>query len=129
MNTVFAISPPLADGSLLGLFGGLFDGELHVRGRFAQDFFLRIGLAVLALASVVAVGVLYAKEIGRLGVARRLMLAAVRMTTVLVVAFLLLRPVWVNETTGSKPRPVAILIDVSESMNSKDPRPALEDQG
>src|SRR4051812_28809020 len=113
MNTVSALS----------LFG-----ELQTRGWVAQDLLYRILLALLALAAVGAVGVLYAKEVGRLGVGRRLVLAAVRVATVLVVAFLLLRPVWVTETAGSKPRPVALLIDVSQSMDSKDPRPALEDQ-
>jgi hypothetical protein len=109
MNTVFALS--------------LFAAEMQTRGWFPR------WLAVLlALAAVAAVGVLYAKESGKLGVARRLALAAVRAATVLVVAFLLLRPVWVTEFTGQKRRPVAVLIDVSESMNAKDPRPALEDQ-
>ena len=114
MSTVFALS--------------LFSGELQVRGRFAQELVLRVGLVALALAAVVAVGVLYAKEVGRLGVGRRLLLAGVRMAAVLTVAFLLLRPVWVNETSGEKRRPVAVLIDVSQSMDSKDPRPNLDDQ-
>ena len=114
MNTVFALS--------------LLSGELQVRGRFAQELLLRVGLVALALAALVAVGVLYAKEVGRLGVGRRLLLAGVRMAAVVAVAFLLLRPVWVAETSGQKRRPVAVLIDVSESMNSKDPRPNLDDQ-
>src|SRR3954467_13582442 len=109
MNTVFALS--------------LLSGELQTRGWFPRWIAFALGLA-----AVVAVGVLYAKEIGRLGVGRRLVLAAVRMATVLVVAFLLLRPVWVTESAGDKRRPVAVLIDVSQSMDSKDPRPAPEDQ-
>src|SRR3954470_11732883 len=106
MNTVFALT--------------LFSGEMQARGWFP-----RVPAVLLGLAAVVAVGVLYAKEIGRLGVGRRLVLAGVRMATVLVVAFLLLRPVWVEEKTGDKRRPIAILIDASESMNAQDPRPAL----
>lgn len=101
----------------------LLFGELQTRGWFP-----RWAAVLLAVLAVVAVGVLYAKEIGRLGVARRLMLAGVRMATVVVVAFLLLRPVWVNELKGDKRRPIAVLIDASQSMDSKDPRPALEDQ-
>jgi hypothetical protein len=109
MNTVFASIPLFA--------------ELQTRGWFWRELAL-----LLALAAVVAVGVLYAKEVSRLGVARRLVLAAVRMASVLVIAFLLLRPVWVTEATDSRRRPIAVLIDVSQSMSAKDPRPALDDQ-
>ena len=73
MNTAFALT--------------LFASELQTRGWFPRWLAF-----ALALAAVVAVGVLYALEIGRLGIGRRLALAVVRMTTVLVVAFLLLRP-------------------------------------
>lgn len=104
-------------------FAYMLFGELQTRGWFGREWAVLLGLL-----AVVAVGVLYAKEIGRLGAARRLALAAVRMTTVLVVAFLLLRPVWVSELKGDRRRPVAVLIDVSQSMDSKDPRPALDDQ-
>ncbi len=98
-------------------------GELQTRGWFYRELAVALGLL-----AVVAVGALYALEAGRLGVVRRLALAAVRMVTVLVVAFLLLRPVWVSEATGDKRRPIAVLIDASQSMDAKDPRPALEDQ-
>lgn len=110
MNTVFALSIPLV-------------GELQRRGWFPGWLAL-----VLLLAAVVAVGWLYAQEAGRLSVPRRLMLAAVRILTVLVVAFLLLRPVVVQEKINEKPRPIALLIDVSQSMNNADPRPTLPDQ-
>lgn len=121
MNTV---SPSLfADSPLFGLFWGLIPGELQIRGGFRPWV-----VFLLALLAVAAVGMLYAKEIGRLGVARRLVLAAVRMATVLAVAFLLLRPVWIWEDSDQKRRSVAVLIDVSLSMESNDPRPALEDQ-
>ncbi|MCS6865757.1 MAG: hypothetical protein RMJ56_14765 [Gemmataceae bacterium] len=110
MNTVFALSIPMV-------------GELQRRGWFPGWLAL-----VLLLAAVVAVGWLYAHEAGRLSVPRRLMLATVRMLTVIVVAFLLLRPVVVQEKTNAKPRPIALLIDVSQSMNSADPRPTLPDQ-
>ncbi len=109
MYTVFATLPLFA--------------ELQRRGWF--PLWLAI---VLGLAAVVAVGVLYVKEAGRLGVGTRLAMACVRMTIVLVVAFLLLRPVWVAEDKGSKPRSIGVLIDVSQSMDSKDPRPLAADQ-
>jgi hypothetical protein len=120
MNTVFASSSSAGE-PLFGLFFGLLDG-LQTRGWFGRE--LAVLLAVLA---VVAVGVLYAKEASRLGVWRRLMLAGVRMLSVVAVVFLLLRPVWVSETSGTKRRPIAVLIDVSESMNAKDPRPNPDD--
>src|SRR5688500_18228176 len=109
MNTVLAFIPVL--------------DNLQRRGSFPGWVAI-----ILGLMAVAAVGVLYALEAGRLSAVRRLVLAAVRVTVVLVVAYLLLRPVWVSETTGQRPRPVAVLIDVSESMNSRDPRPAPEDR-
>ncbi|QJW92729.1 hypothetical protein [Frigoriglobus tundricola] len=128
MNTEFA-TPASFAAAPLGALWDLFHGDLQTRGWLAQDLAYRIGLALLALASVAAAAVLYAKESARLGVARRLVLAGVRMCTLLVVVFLLLRPVWVVNEGRDKRRPVAVLIDVSESMNSADPRPANEDQG
>ncbi|HEY1189172.1 MAG TPA: hypothetical protein VGE74_16070 [Gemmata sp.] len=97
--------------------------ELQRRGWFPAWLAL-----LLALAAVAAVGVLYALEAGHLGALRRLLLAGVRMAIVLAVAFLLLRPTWIHEYHGERPRPVAVLIDVSQSMGQKDPRPNAEDQ-
>src|SRR2546430_1066252 len=126
MNTVFA-STSSAGAPLFGAFFGLFDGDLQYRGWLAQDWGYRVGLVVLMLVAVAAIGILYAKESGRIGIFRRLMLAGVRVVTLLVIAFLLLRPVWVTEYKGDRRRPIAVLIDASESMNAKDPRPAAED--
>lgn len=109
MTSLFAVAPLFA--------------EMQRRGWFPTWVAL-----LLALAAVAAVGVLYAKEVGRVSVARRLVLAGVRMSILLVVAFLLLRPAWVSETTGERPRPVAVLLDVSQSMDQKDPRPNPDDQ-
>ena len=97
--------------------------ELQRRGWFPTWLAL-----LLALAAVAAVGVLYAFEAGRLSVPRRLALAGVRTAVLLVVAFLLLRPAWVRESSGPRPRPVAVLIDVSQSMDQKDPRTGAEDR-
>src|SRR5262245_1630781 len=112
-----------ASFELLGLFWGLIDGDLERRGWFPGGIALLLGLA-----SIAAICVLYALETGRLGVMRRIMLAGVRMVILLVVAYLLLRPVWISETTGNKTRPVCVLIDVSQSMNNEDPRPHPDDQ-
>ncbi len=109
MNTVVAFTPLFA--------------ELQRRGWF--PLWSALLLAVLA---VLAVGVLYIKEARRLGLIPRLALATVRVTVVLLVAFLLMRPVWVWENTQERRRPVAVLIDVSQSMDSNDPRPNTADQ-
>src|SRR5580700_2465100 len=77
---------------------------------------------ILCVAGVAAVGMLYAKEAGRLGFFGRALMASVRMAIVAVVAFLLLRPVMVRDLREERSRPVTILIDVSESMDHKDPR-------
>jgi hypothetical protein len=98
--------------------------QLQVRGWF--PWWLAVLLGALAIAAII---VLYIKESGRLGVPTRVALATVRTATVVVVAFLLLRPVWANEKKGEKARPVAILIDVSQSMANADPRPNTADLG
>ncbi|MBP3957214.1 hypothetical protein J8F10_18285 [Gemmata sp. G18] len=123
MNALFAIAPQFADAPLLGLFWGLFTGEPQVRGGIRPEVAIPLGLVAVA-----AVVVLYAKEAGRLTAAQRLLLTGVRAAIVTVVAFLLTRPVWVSERAGERPRPVAVLIDVSQSMDQKDPRPNPDDQ-
>jgi hypothetical protein len=55
-------------------------------------------------------------------------MATLRVAIVVTVAFLLLRPVWVNDRKDEKRRPVALLVDVSQSMDSQDPRPGASDQ-
>ncbi|MBY0512676.1 MAG: hypothetical protein K2P78_02045 [Gemmataceae bacterium] len=109
MQTLLAVSPVLA--------------ELTTRGWF--PLWLAIPLAVVGAAGV---GVLYALEAGRLGTAPRVVMAALRMAIVAAVAFLLLRPVWAYETHADRRRPVAVMIDVSQSMNHNDPRGSAEDQ-
>ena len=55
-------------------------------------------------------------------------MACVRMAIVLVVAFLLVRPVLVSEDRGRGRGRSSVLIDVSQSMDSRDPRPSAADQ-
>src|SRR5581483_12082551 len=104
------------------MVGTLF-AELSLRGWFPGWLALLLGLAAVAAA-----GVFYAREAGRIAVLPRVLMAAVRMGILLAVAFLLLRPVWVVEDRGERRRPVAVLVDVSQSMDSADPRPSTADQ-
>jgi hypothetical protein len=83
---------------------------------------------LIGFVAILAVGVLYVKETGRLGVLTRLCMAAVRMMIIVFVAFLILRPVLVREHGGERTRPVGVLIDVSQSMEKEDPRPNSADQ-
>jgi hypothetical protein len=108
---------------MLHLFALFSIPDLQARGWFPA--WLALVLGVLAVA---VVGVLYVKEAGRLSVATRAGMAALRVLIVLLVAFLLVRPVLVTEDRGAKPRPVGVLVDVSQSMDSKDPRPTAADQ-
>ncbi len=105
------------------LFGLFWISGLQVRGSFPEWL-----ACLLAALAIVAVVVLYLKEAGRLGLPARIALATVRAGIVAVVAFLLLRPVWVKEEKGDNPRPIAVLIDVSLSMASEDPRPNTADR-
>ena len=96
--------------------------ELSLRG-WHWGFGLFFGLA-----AVIAVGLLYVRESARIGFFPRSLMALLRFAIVATIAFLLLRPVWVKENKGERRRPVALLVDVSQSMNSKDPRPGITDQ-
>jgi hypothetical protein len=108
MQTLFALDPVFA--------------ELAFRGWF--PWWLAVPLGVLGAA---AVGVLYVVEAGRIGFFPRTIMAAIRMAIVALVTFLLLRPVWTSELNDERRRPVAVLVDVSQSMNTNDPRPNPED--
>lgn len=106
------------------VFAFLWMESLQFRGSFIPWVAILLG----ALAAV-AVVVLYVKESAKLPIVPRTVMALVRTAIVVVIAFLLMRPVWVAEEKRDKVRPVAVLIDVSASMDNADPRPSLEDQG
>jgi hypothetical protein len=97
--------------------------ELSLRGWF--PLWLAALLGVAAAAGVVA---LYLREGGRTSLPAKTFLALVRVGLVVTVAFLLLRPVWVKEAKGDRRRGVAVLVDVSQSMDRDDPRPNTADQ-
>jgi hypothetical protein len=97
--------------------------ELALRGWFPWWVALPLWLLAAGL-----VAVLYVKEAGRAAVLPRVSMALVRLGIVAAVAFLLLRPAWVSEDRGTRPRPIAVLIDVSQSMDEADPRPNFLDR-
>jgi hypothetical protein len=91
--------------------------ELALRGWFP------VWLAVLlGLAAVVAVGLLYRREAGRVPAAARVLMAALRAAALAAILFLLLRPSLVYDHHGERPKPVAVLVDDSQSMTARDPR-------
>lgn len=92
-------------------------GELALRGWFPVWLALLMGIA-----SFVAVGLLYRREAGRVSVTARIIMAGLRAATLATILFLLLRPSWLTETQGERRKPIAILIDDSQSMATRDPR-------
>src|SRR5438552_2803369 len=96
------------------LFGAFWD-HIQLRGTVAWQ----VTALVLGVLAVVTIGVLYVKESARLGPAPRMGMAMLRAVIVLLVAFLLTRPVWTDEDESTKTRPVGVLIDVSLSMDNK----------
>ncbi|MBA4188183.1 MAG: hypothetical protein C0467_09215 [Planctomycetaceae bacterium] len=106
------------------VFAFLWISELQLRGSFPG-----LIAAILGTLAAVAVIVLYVRESGKIALGPRVAMAVVRTSIVVLVALLLMRPVWVSEQKRDKVRPVAVLIDVSQSMDNPDPRPSLDDQG
>ncbi|MCU0703512.1 MAG: hypothetical protein MUF18_05990 [Fimbriiglobus sp.] len=82
-------------------------------------------LFVLAAGGAV---LLYLRESGRVKLGWRLVMAGLRVAIVGLVLFLALRPEWLIESSGNKPKSVAVLIDASESMAAADPRPGTADR-
>jgi hypothetical protein len=95
-----------------------FFGEVAFRGWFNP--WIALTLALLGIAAVVF---LYVTESGRISFLPRFSMALVRIGIIVTVAFLLMRPVTIREHKGEKRRPVAVMLDVSESMKSEDPQP------
>jgi hypothetical protein len=91
--------------------------DLAFRGWFPR--WLAVVLGVLAVAAVV---LLYLREAGRVPVWRRAIMAGLRAVMLASVLFLLLRPTLMTETRELRPRPVAVLVDDSQSMTTRDTR-------
>ncbi len=102
-------------------FSPLFAG-LALRGGF--PWWLALAMGVCAVAAVVF---LYLRESGRVPVAVRAVLAGLRGLTLAFILFLLLRPTWLTEQRGERPRPVGLLFDDSLSMTYRDPRTNFAD--
>ena len=77
---------------------------------------------VLGLAAVAATVLVYRREAGRLPVGARIILAALRATTLSILAFLLLRPSLLYDHTEKSPRAIALVVDDSQSMLTRDVR-------
>ena len=97
--------------------------DLAFRGWFPR--WLAVAMGVLAVAAVL---LLYFREAGRIPAWRRAIMAGLRAVTLASILFLLLRPTLLTETRGHRPRPVAVLVDDSQSMTTRDPRPNLPDK-
>ena len=104
------------------LFAAL-EFPLKLRGWFPWPIAL-----LLAVAACAVVVVLYLRESKRVPLVVRLVLAGVRGFTLCFILFLLLRPTWVQQTTTTRYRPVAVMIDNSQSMLNKDARTNLADR-
>jgi uncharacterized membrane protein len=91
--------------------------SLAFRGWF--PLWLAVVLAVLAGVGVL---LLYASEAKRVPLPVRLTMAGLRGLILFGILFLILRPTWLLETRGDRPRPVVILVDDSQSMLTADLR-------
>jgi hypothetical protein len=101
----------------------LREAELSLQGGFPW------WLAAFAVALAGAAALyLYRRESARLGVLRSTVLALLRTALVALVLVLLLRPVLLAEFAGSRPRPVVLLIDTSQSMSAVDRRVSDRDK-
>ena len=84
--------------------------------------------ALLVALAGAGVFLLYFRERGRIGVARRSLMAVLRTAAIGLLALLLLRPVLVAEYRGERPRGVALLLDNTLSMKQRDKRLAAPDR-
>ena len=96
---------------------------LKLRGWFPWP--VALVLAFVACALVLA---LHIRESKRVPLFVRLTLAGLRCFTLAFILFLLLRPTWVEQTTSARARPIAVLIDNSQSMLNKDARTNVADR-
>jgi hypothetical protein len=100
-----------------------FAAALALRGWFPPWL-----AALLGVVAVVAVVAAYLREAGRLPVWRRLVLASLRAVALCSILFLLLKPTLLWESAEDRPRPVALLVDDSQSLGTREPRTELPDR-
>jgi uncharacterized membrane protein len=79
-------------------------------------------LILIILFGIVIVGLFYVLERGSLGWIRRVFLIGLRCTLLIVLLFLILRPILLAEFVGDRPRGVALVLDTSQSMTQRDRR-------
>jgi uncharacterized membrane protein len=96
---------------------------LAFRGWFPVWAAVMLGL--LATGAAIA---LYYRESATIPVWRRGLLATIRILILISIIFLALRPTIVREIQRQRPRPVIVLLDNSQSMTLRDPRPAAVDR-
>jgi uncharacterized membrane protein len=77
---------------------------------------------LLGIPAAVVVVTLYRREAGRLPIVPRAVMAFLRVAVLSTILFLALRPTLVSEVRGERFRPVALLVDDSQSMLTPDPR-------
>jgi hypothetical protein len=80
-----------------------------------------IGLGVVAVIAV------YFRESMKLHPALRILMALLRGAAIASIILLLCKPVIVSHEAATRPRPVALLVDNSQSMRQRDPRTADAD--
>jgi hypothetical protein len=108
---------------------GLREGVVTPLAALTFRSWLPVPAAVaLGALAAFAVVLLYRAEGGRVPRWRRLPLAGLRALTLAGVLFLALRPTLVTESDRQQPRPVAVLVDDSQSMTTADPRPNTADR-
>jgi uncharacterized membrane protein len=93
---------------------------------FRNQFFL-VAVIVTALLTV-GIFVLYWRESSRVNIVMRFLMALVRISLVVVLLLLLMRPVVDLVYKGKSPRTVALLIDNTKSMDQRDRRTSTADR-
>ncbi len=101
----------------------LKSAELVFRGPFS--LWLGLVLFVVLAAGVFA---LYWIERGRIGPVRRSLMALLRCALILLLLLLIFRPLLLSEFEGQRPRPIALMLDNSQSMKQQDRRLSSADK-
>lgn len=79
-------------------------------------------LLLVILAGFFIVGLFYLLEKGTLGWIRRILLFGLRCALLVLLLFLILRPILLAEFKGERPRGVVFLVDNTQSMQQRDRR-------